>query len=130
MDFSVIAVIAVAVVLAVLLLSRAAKQAPQSSVVDFPYEKNLLFSPAERSFLGVLEQVGDGYRIFAKVSLYDVIKVKKGLIGSERQTAFNRISRKHLDFVLCEPSTLTVVCAVELDDSSHNALARQKRDDF
>ena len=130
MDFSIIAVVAAVVIFVVLLLSRTAKQSPQNPNADFPYEKTPLCSPAERSFLGVLEQVSDSYRIFAKVSLYDVIKVKKGLTGSERQAAFNRISRKHLDFILCEPSTFRVLCAVELDDSSHKAPARRKRDDF
>ena len=46
-----------------------------------PYEsKGKLVTPAERSFLGVLDQVvGQHYRIMAQVRLADVIKVKKGL---------------------------------------------------
>ena len=38
---------------------------------------------------------------------------------SERQAAFNRISSKVLDFVLCDPNNLAIIAAIELDDSSH-----------
>ncbi len=99
---------------------------------DYPYEKNdPLFSPAERSFLGVLEQaVGENYRIFGKIRLADIIRVKRGLDKSTRQTAFNRIQSKHLDFVGCDPNDLTIHFAIELDDKSHAGARRQRRDDF
>ena len=44
----------------------------------YPYIRNrVLFSPAERSFLGVLQQaVGDQYRVFGKVRVADVVSVK------------------------------------------------------
>ena len=97
-----------------------------------PYQKEpALFTPAERSFLAVLEQaVGDQSRVMGKVRLADVIKVKPGLSGSVRQQAFNRIQGKHLDFVGCDPSDLSVQFVVELDDSSHQQSRRQSRDDF
>ena len=49
--------------------------------VDYPYQKeSTLFTAAERSFLGVLEQALQGQsRVFGKVRLIDVIKVKPGL---------------------------------------------------
>jgi len=99
---------------------------------ELPYQKEpVLFTPAERSFLAVLEQaVGDKFRIMGKVRLVDVIKVKPGLSGSVRQQAFNRIQSKHLDFVACDPSDLSVQFVVELDDSSHQRSRRQSRDDF
>ncbi|QDV90760.1 hypothetical protein RAS2_18430 [Phycisphaerae bacterium RAS2] len=40
------------------------------------------------------------------------------------------ISQKHLDFVLCEPRTTRIILAVELDDRSHEAPHRQRRDRF
>lgn len=49
---------------------------------------------------------------------------------SEWQRAFNKISAKHFDFVLCDPSSLQVVAAIELDDSSHSQSKRVQRDDF
>lgn len=90
-----------------------------------------LFSPAERSFLGVLEQaVGEQYRVFGKVRLADVVLPRRGLPRSEWQKAFNRISSKHLDFVLCKKGDLSVVCEIELNDKSHQQTKRRNRDQF
>lgn len=82
--------------LALALFKKKAGKGP----VDFPYQsKEVLCSLAERSFLGALDKiVGKSYRIFAKVRLADIIDVQRGLSASARQSAFNRISRKHLDF--------------------------------
>jgi hypothetical protein len=97
----------------------------------FPYEGKTLFSATERSFLGVLDQaVPSGYRVFGKVRLADVAEVKKGLSNSERQSALNKVSSKHLDFLLCDAKDLAPICAIELDDRSHSSAGRQARDSF
>lgn len=96
-----------------------------------PYEGKPLFSAAERSFLGVLDQaVPSGYRVFGKIRLADVAEVKKGLSNSERQSALNKVSSKHLDFLLCDVRDLAPICAIELDDRSHSSAGRQARDRF
>lgn len=97
-----------------------------------PYEKtSALFSSAERSFLGVLEQALDAqHRVMGKVRLADVISVRKGLEGSARQAAFNGIQSKHLDFVVCDTKDLSIQYVVELDDQSHDRAKRQGRDEF
>jgi len=58
--------------LVVSLIKKKSGKAP----VDFPYQsKEVLCSPAERSFLGALEKVvGNGYQIFAKVRLEDIVE--------------------------------------------------------
>jgi hypothetical protein len=95
-----------------------------------PYEKkDYFFSKAERSFYGVLKQVvGDQLDIFGKVRLADVIGVVKGT--DKWQTHFNKISSKHVDFLLCDPKLVAPVLVIELDDSSHKQLKRQERDKF
>ena len=55
---------------------------------------------------------------------------KTGLGRSARQKAFNKISAKHFDFLLCDKEDLSVACAIELDDGSHNSKRRQERDEF
>jgi hypothetical protein len=97
-----------------------------------PYEsKGNLLTPAERSFLVVLDEVvGTQYRIMGQVRLADVIKVRKGVDKKTWGTAFARIRSKHLDFVACDPNDLSIKFAVELDDSSHKRPDRQKRDAF
>ena len=37
----------------------------------------------------------------------------------DRLKYFNWISQKHVDFVLCDKDTMQILCAVELDDRSH-----------
>jgi very-short-patch-repair endonuclease len=100
--------------------------------IAFPFQKEpVLFTPAERSFLAVLETaLGNQFRVMGKVRLAYVIKVKPGLSGSARQQAFNRIQSKHLDFVVCDPKDLSVQFVIELDDSSHQQSNRQARDEF
>ncbi|MBW2108983.1 MAG: DUF2726 domain-containing protein [Deltaproteobacteria bacterium] len=117
-----------AIVRGVINILTAGRRTPKS----YPYEKQKsLFSPAERSFLGALEQaVGQNYRILGKVRLADVIRVKRGMSRSTWQSAFNQIQSKHLDFVACDPNDLTIQFVVELDDKSHAKAKRQNRDDF
>lgn len=98
----------------------------------YPYtKKQVLFSPAERSFLGVLDQaIGEEYLVFGKVRVADIVEPQRSLDKSKRQKAFNRISAKHFDFVLCAKGNLAVVCAIELNDQSHQQSKRQDRDAF
>lgn len=118
------------VVLACLVVFK--KYVKPGSPIAFPYQaKNSLCSPAERSFLGVLEQLfSDKYRILLKVSLADLIEIEKGVSKSIRQGALNRISRKHVDFVVCGKDDLSILGVIELDDQSHKAAKRQERDSF
>lgn len=103
-----------------------------AGLVGFPYQPaKTLFSVAERSFLGVLDQaVGAEHRVFGKVRVADIAMVKPGLGNSARQGALNRIAYKHFDFIVCRTSDLTVVCAVELNDKSHASQRAQSRDDL
>jgi hypothetical protein len=97
----------------------------------YPYvAAPILFTANERLFLTALGEAAGAYRIFGKVRVADLIEVRKGLSKGERQRAFNRISQKHLDFVLCHPNDLSVFCAVELDDRSHERARRRARDAF
>jgi very-short-patch-repair endonuclease len=98
----------------------------------YPYEaQQHLFSPAERSFLAVLEQaVNDRCRFMGKVRLADIVKVKNGLNRSAWQNAFNKIQSRHVDIVACDPATLGIRFVIELDDSTHNQPKRQGRDRF
>jgi hypothetical protein len=93
------------------LIVLALKLTRQSEKSDgYPYIMNqILFSPAERSFLRVLEQaIGDEYRVFGKVRVADVVSVKSMSNRNVWQQAFNRISAKHFDFVLCRKDDLTI----------------------
>ncbi len=125
--------IALAVVLIVLVVLIAAKlKQSHNGEADASYIRNhALFTPAERSFLGVLDlAAGKDFRVFGKVRVGDVLAPRLGQDRSAHQTALNRINRKHFDFILCRPDDLTVLCAIELNDASHQRKDRQDRDEF
>lgn len=104
---------------------------PSVSQPDAYYLKTSLFSPAERSFLGVLDALQyEGIEVGAKIRLPDIFGVKKGLTRSNRQRAFNRISAKHVDFLLMQRSDGRPVLGIELDESSHAEEDRAARDSF
>lgn len=119
--------LALPLVLLLFIVTRRRKPAATS----YPYAATgSLFTANELSFLRVLERAAPESRIFGKVRLADVIGVHKGLPKSEWQRAFNRITSKHLDFVLCDPEDLRVRCVIELDDKSHQRADRRARDAF
>lgn len=43
---------------------------------------------------------------------------------------FNRISSKHVDYLICDPENFKPKAAIELDDSTHNYQSRRNRDIF
>lgn len=122
--------VALIILAAGLLAALKAKKGQEISGFTFD-SRETLFSPAERSFLGVLEQALDNnFRLFAKVRLGDLVKPGKGLSNSKRTTLQNRINQKHVDYVLCKVTDLAVVGVIELDDQSHGRTDRVNRDDF
>ncbi len=128
MEWSLLALVLVAIALVVL-----AQLSKQGGALDTArYDKNShLFSPAERSFFGVLNQaVQDKAIVLGKVRVADVLKPAKGMKRSDWQKAFNRISSKHVDYVLCNPDDLAILAVVELDDKSHTKGKRIERDRF
>lgn len=121
--------LALPLVLLLFILTRRRKPADATST--YPYvATGSLFTANELGFLRVLESAAPKSRIFGKVRLADVIGVHKGLPKSEGQRAFNRITSKHLDFVLCDLEDLRVRCVIELDDKSHQRADRRARDAF
>ncbi|MBW4481175.1 MAG: DUF2726 domain-containing protein [Tildeniella torsiva UHER 1998/13D] len=111
---------------------------PQSSRVSendsaqaYTYSRQpYLFTRTELTFYRALQAATQGqYLVFGKVRVADVLKPQTDNRG-DWQRAFNKISAKHFDFVLCDPATLKVLAAVELDDSTHQRGDRVKRDDF
>lgn len=86
-----------------------------------------LFSSAEFAFYKVLRAaVGDRFTVLVKVRIADLVDVERG--AAKRQAKLNRIMKKHVDFLLCDPRTMVPTLAIELDGSSHEADDRRERD--
>ncbi len=96
-----------------------------------PYRlRDDFLSPAERSFYQVLKgAVGSWADVCPKVNLADLFYVSTKDPGEWRALT-NRIDRKHVDFVLCDPRSATPLVAVELDDRTHGRRERRARDRF
>lgn len=102
--------------------------AQDSNPIDLMRRKENLMSPAEQAFFAVLHPiVNSSCLVSSKVRLADLFDVRR---ARGQQAAFNKICSKHIDFVLTEPGTSRIICAIELDDSSHNRPDRMERDDF
>lgn len=97
---------------------------------QLPYlQRDAFLSPAEASFFLVLTSVVDArYLVFTKVGIRDLLYVPRRT--NNWQSYWNKIDRKHVDFLLCDPETIQPVLAIELDDSSHSREDRRKRDEF
>lgn len=122
-----------AAILAQLFGSASATTEPDLEQTDTPLPYRLrddFLSPAELNFYRVLRQtVGQSVIILVKVALGDLFYPKT---GNRRQNhAYrNKIDRKHVDFLLCDPQSMQPLVGIELDDSSHQQTDRQQRDSF
>jgi len=82
--------------------------------------KASLFSPVERSFLGLLEKaVQNEYRIINRVKLADVLDVRDPASEKSRRSILLKLNAKYLDYVLCEPETMKVIAVLDLVNT-HN----------
>lgn len=99
---------------------------------NLPYIRKNLMTKNEWYFYKKLKPIADklNLSILCKVRVADLVEVKKGLSKSEWQTAFNRVNKKHVDFVLCKPENLYPELLIELDDSSHENEKVKQRDMF
>lgn len=102
---------------------------PAETGGELPYRlRDDFLSAAELAFYRVLvNAIGNRAVICPKVNLADILFVAQ---PSEGQRYRNKIDRKHIDFLLCDPDTMKPRCGIELDDSSHARRDRQARDEF
>ncbi|MDQ8209310.1 DUF2726 domain-containing protein [Coraliomargarita sp. SDUM461003] len=97
-----------------------------------PYQacKSLL-TPNEHAFFKVLQPlVEPHWHLFAKVRMEDIIEVPKEVEHREKQSLRGRIKSRHIDFVICDPTTLAVVTCIELDDKSHQKKKSKEADQY
>jgi hypothetical protein len=99
------------------------------SLSDLPYRlRDDFLSPAELSYYKVLSSVlGPKGTICVKVRLADVLFVPR---SDNYVSYFNRISQRHVDFLLCDSYDMRPVLAIELDDGSHHRADRESKDQF
>jgi predicted RNA-binding Zn-ribbon protein involved in translation (DUF1610 family) len=106
-----------------------AKDEPATGPAVLPFKlRDDFLSNAEISFFQVLRVVvAERAIICPKVNLGDLFFVATSDHRKNRALT-NRVDRKHLDFLLCEPRTMRPIVGIELDDRSHDRMDRQARD--
>lgn len=94
---------------------------------EYPFERQPVFTNAELKFLMTLQEVTpEGAILLSKVRLADFLKVtaeQRFYIGH-----FNKVARKHVDFLLVDIDGNPLL-AIELDDSSHRTSRRTMEND-
>jgi len=93
------------------------------------YTKKNFMTARERDFYSHLELViGNDYKIMCQVRLIDIIDMHPSI--KNKLTKYNllmKAARWHCDFVILD-SKFNVMCAIELDDSTHDLENRVWRD--
>lgn len=86
--------------------------------ITYPYKKvgNLMSGPEVAFYNALITAVDNRALVFAKVHMADVLMPAPNKDKKKWLAAFNRIARKHLDFVVCRPGTLEVLCIIEFDN--------------
>lgn len=113
------------------LLAGDSKESTNTQGPEYPYNlRDDFLSAAELSFYKVLVTTLNGSAVVcAKVGLGDLFWVSR----KDRSIYLkytNKIDRKHVDFLLCEPTTMQPLVGIELDDKSHQREDRRVRDEF
>jgi len=112
---------------AILTFFKHPKEKPAADALPYRIRDDFL-SPAEYSFYKVLNPiVGKQLVVQSKVRLADIFFVAR---PNENMVYLNRIAQKHLDFLVCDATTMQPVLGIELDDASHQRSDRGKRDKF
>jgi hypothetical protein len=111
------------------ILPREVSESASREGPDLPYRiRDDFLSAAENSFYHVLcAATRDQAIVCPKVNLADVFFVVR---PNENQAYRNKIDRRHVDFLLCDPKTMHPKVGLELDDASHERKDRQVRDEF
>jgi hypothetical protein len=82
----------------------------------------------EAAFFRVLQSViGGHFVISCKVRLADIVTCND---QDWKQGRANRISQKHIDFVIASADSSRIIAAIELDDRTHRRPERRRRDEF
>ena len=89
--------------------------------------KRPFFSRSEQAFYIVLEGAlhGTPYTVFPNVRLNDLFVITD---PEQRQSTYNRLRDKHVDFLIVTSGRFEPSLAIELDGESHASPTQQERD--
>ena len=90
-------------------------------------KRNYIMTTTELKFYKELKKVTDknNMTIFAQVNLERIINTK-----NDEYKYRNKIKSRTIDFVIVSNKNCKIICAIELDDYTHNYKERIERDKF
>lgn len=98
-----------------------------------PYKlKNSVMTKYEKVMFNILKDYcnKNNYVLLSKVRIADFIDPIYPKYTRDYLISFNKISAKHVDFLICDPADIYPIVAIELDDYTHQRADRQQRDEF
>jgi hypothetical protein len=101
---------------------------PKDNVANYKLNPALLSRAEIVFYKALLEYRKDDNPVLVKVRLADIFSPSGK--GKTYLSDFNKISAKHVDFLICDKDTMRPLYAIELDDKSHLNEKAKKRDDF
>jgi len=117
-------VLVAAVAAALLKLSTAQAKAAAGSGI----EARRICSDNELEFFHRLQRALPGHCVFTQVSANALLRVSPSVPKKSYHAMRNRFAQKHVDFVVCEQGSLSVLAIIELDDRTHRAEKDKVRD--
>jgi very-short-patch-repair endonuclease len=120
---AVIVIFIVVIVLFVVVKLSVKGEGTGSETPPYFKKKTLLNEKEQVLFNRLVEALPECF-VFAQVRLADIVGIKK---TKNWQTWFNKVSRKSVDFVVCNKSFVVLAC-IELDGKTHEQEDRQKAD--
>lgn len=82
------------------------------------YAVNILTKNEYSFYMKLRSKINKDLLVFPKVRMEDIVNVNKNFDNSNKTRHRNYIKTRHLDFIIADKD-LRILCAVELDDSSH-----------
>lgn len=100
---------------------------------EMPYQlKDSVLTEREKEAYSIIKEYCNNHEleVLAKIRLADFITTKCENKSKDFYTWFNKISAKHIDFLIVQKETFRPQLAIEIDDTTHNRKDRQQRDEF
>lgn len=120
-----ILILLIVFVIVILVIAKKGKNTNENTSGALPYfrKKTLLNEMEQILFHRLIETMPTCY-VLTQVRLADIVGIKK---CDNRQSWFNKIQNKSVDFVICDKAFVVLAC-IELDGKTHAQEERQKAD--
>lgn len=123
--------IIVAIIIVLCIISVLVGKSSKGGKLNYKnYLRKQLLTANELNFYKALYPIAKkmNLQILTKVRVADFIQVKAGT--NDYMTYFNKISQKHVDFMLADYLNLNIILLIELDDKTHDTAKGKGRDNF